>query len=209
VKLRDLIPSRTFDIGTSWSPNVAAIELKKAIDPARPPFGGSGDAPFTGEVRGAWAFEFSRRIGYRNSFLPMIRVVVKPSYRGGSRLHVRMQLHPLVGVFVALWMAGAVIGALVGLGVLLLRGEPLGLAVLALPLFGAAILGIPFALEAKKSESLLRSIYERAPAPLDPPSTGHVYRIAGDSTDEEVSAPDPCLSGEPLVEEQCTGNKDR
>jgi hypothetical protein len=77
-----LIPWRTFEIVTSWSPDVAVIELKKSIDQSRLYLRG-GNAPFLGDVRGTSDFQFSRRIGYRNSFLPVIRVVVEASWHSG------------------------------------------------------------------------------------------------------------------------------
>jgi hypothetical protein len=48
VRLRDLLPFRTFEIGTSWPPEVARVELKKSVDQGGLFSGGEGgDAPFS------------------------------------------------------------------------------------------------------------------------------------------------------------------
>jgi len=169
---RDLVPWRDFTIETSWSPTVAAVELQKRIGERR--FFGGGDTPFTGTVDGS-VFRFSRRIAYRNSFLPMIVAVIEPSHHNGARIRVQMRLHVLVMVFMAVWMTGATLAGLVGLTALA-RGQPAGLAALAFPLFGAALSTIPFALEARLAERLLREIYAQAPAPPAPPESGVAYR---------------------------------
>jgi hypothetical protein len=175
VRLRDLIPWRAFDIATSWSPQVAVIELRKVIDQETFLFGGGGNAPFVGDIRGEAEFRFRRRIGYGNSFLPIIRVVTEPLRHGATRLRVTMRLHLLVMAFMAVWMTGATFGALVGISAVV-AGQPGGLLAFALPLFGAGLVGIPFAFEARKAETLLRSIYANAPALPTPPETGQAYR---------------------------------
>jgi hypothetical protein len=170
-----LIPWRALDIGTSWSPEVAVIELRKFVDQGTLLLGGVGDAPFVGDIRGKSEFRFQRRITYRDSFLPMIRVAVEPWHHGGARLRATMRLQLFVMAFMAVWMTGATLGAIAGL-VAAFSGQPAGLLVLVLPLFGAGLLGIPFAFEARNAEILLRSIYGDAPALPEPPDTGQAYR---------------------------------
>lgn len=175
MRLRDLIPWRSFDILTRWSPEVAAVELKKTIHRGTSSFDQGNDAPFVGDVRVNSEFQFRRRIAYRNSFLPIIRVAVEPLRLGGTRLRVSMRLHALVMAITAVWMTGATLGALAGLPAVF-AGQPVGLIALALPLVGAGFVGIPFGIEAHQAESLLRAIYTNAPGLPDPPETGRVYR---------------------------------
>ena len=176
MHLRELIPWRSFFIGTRWSTDQAFTELEKAIDRDKSLFGtGGGSAPFVGDIRRTSEFLFWRRIGYRNSFLPIIRVVLEPSHHGGTRLRVTMRLHLFVMAFMAVWMTGTTVGALLSLAAVF-AGRPAGLLAFALPLVGAAITGVPFALEARAAERLLRSIYEDAPALPEPPDTGRAYR---------------------------------
>ncbi|AKU99194.1 hypothetical protein AKJ09_05858 [Labilithrix luteola] len=174
MQLRDLLPWRTFDITTCWSPEVAIVELKKRVDKGGMLFGGTGTAPFVGRVRGTSEFELRRRIRGQNAFLPNIRVVVEPWHRGGARLGVTMRLHAFVALFMAVWMTGATVGALAVLPAII-AGNAALLPWLAFPLFGVGIVGISFALEASKAENLLRAIYVDAPALPVAPETGRAY----------------------------------
>ncbi len=58
MRARDLLPWRDFTIETSWSPEVAALELGRRVG-ARSFFArahGSGDEPFVGEERDGKTF---------------------------------------------------------------------------------------------------------------------------------------------------------
>ena len=167
----DLIPWRHFTIETSWSPEVADIELRKRIDGLL----GTGDEVFRGRSTRNGQYKFQRVISYRNSFLPVITATVEPSHHNGARVRIRMRLHALVAIFMQLWMTGAMAGAIVGI-LALGSGQPAGLIALALPVFGAGLTTIPFALEARAAERLLREVYAAAPALPAPPETGAAYR---------------------------------
>jgi len=174
VQLRDLLPWRELIIDTSWSPSVAAIELRKSIQ-GPPPLSGGDDALFSGRVEGG-RFHFSRRVAYKNSFLPVIQAVVEPSHHDGARVRIRMRLHAFVLVFVLAWTAiAAVFGVAVAISVVS-RGRAMGLVGLLAPLFGVAIGSIPFALEARNAERLLRDVFARAPALPEAQKTGGAYR---------------------------------
>ena len=166
MQLRDLIPWRAFDIETRWSPEVAAVALRRAIDEGSLLFGRGETASFVGHVRGPLGpfaeFTFKRRITYRNSFLPVIRVVVEPGRDGGTRLRVTMRLHFFVIAFMSVWMTGAIAGALGGLSAAM-AGNAHGLGALVFPLFGVGMAVVPFALEAREARKLLCFIYADAP----------------------------------------------
>lgn len=61
--------------------------------------------PFIGQVTGN-DFTLYRDIRYRNSFLPRIRGHVS-SCPGGTRIDVGMNLHPLIVIFILVWLGGA------------------------------------------------------------------------------------------------------
>jgi hypothetical protein len=86
-----------------------------------------------------------------------------------------MRLHPFVLVFIALWMTGALGGAVGGL-LAIAAGAPQGLFALAFPAFGLALTCGGFGYEADRAERLLRAAYADAPALPDPPDTGEAYR---------------------------------
>jgi hypothetical protein len=82
-------------------------------------------------------------------------------------------MHWWATIFGAFWMTCATLGAIFSGLLGLLRGQPAGLIAFALPLAGGAFFGLPFALEAKKAEGLLREVFAAAPAP---PAEGGPYR---------------------------------
>jgi hypothetical protein len=158
VALRELIPWRDFVIETSSPPSTCSAELRACMAPPSL-FENTVDTLFVGESRSETEFRLSRRIDYRNSFIPIIVATIEPSAGGGSRVHVRMQLHPLAIVFMTIWMAGTLLAGLGGL-VLFAGGLRAGFAMVALPAFGAALVTLPFGFEARKAETLLRLLFE-------------------------------------------------
>ncbi len=160
MRARDLLPWRDFVIETSWSPVVAATEMKNRIGPRR--LYGGGSAPFAGESLNDAAFRFRRAIAYRNSFLPHIHVAVEPAGDRGALVHVRMQLHPAVLALTVIWLVGMTIGAIAQVTLAWHRhAGPLGLA---MPAIGIVVIVVSFGLEARKAEAMLREIYAPAPA---------------------------------------------
>lgn len=59
--------------------------------------------PFRGEVSSR-TFEMTRVIGYKNSFLPVIRGTIEGHATGGSVVRVRMTLHLFTMIFLIVWM---------------------------------------------------------------------------------------------------------
>jgi hypothetical protein len=158
MRLRDLRPWRDFVIETRLAPNMASAELEKLV--------GAG-GPFIHKPSSGRERRFCRRISYRNSFLPMIGVVVEPSPTG-ARVRISMRLHVFVMAFMTLWMTGATLGCLAMLTVGLRQQNPIALFALVFPLFGAALVSIPFALEARIAEDLLREPFAGPPKPGEP-----------------------------------------
>jgi hypothetical protein len=166
---------RDFVIDTSWSPNVAAIELRKSIQGA-PPLSGGEDALFSGRVANGRFRLTRKRTFYRSSFFPVIEAVVEPSWRDGARVRVRMRLHLFVMTVMCVWIAGATFGAIAAGTSMLSHGQPLGLVAVVFPLLGVGLVSIPFAIEATRAERTLREIFARAPPLPAPPETGVAYR---------------------------------
>lgn len=147
--LRDVIPWRSYVIETSLWP-FEVRELFRSLLAEQLVLGAEKHD----------GFKFSRRIQYRNSFLPVVQVTIEPA-SDRTLVRVRMRLMLPVAAFMAVWMFMTLGAAVVGL-VGVLRGE-LGAAVaLGFPLFGAGLCTAGFATEARKMDKLL---YGVLPAP--------------------------------------------
>jgi len=74
-------------------------------------FGISGMRPVMGNV-GETSFLLRQRTGYRNSFATVLRGTFEEETRR-TRLHCRLSVHPLVRVFMLVWLAGVLAGGCV------------------------------------------------------------------------------------------------
>ena len=178
MRVAELLPWRSFTIETSWPVEVAVVEIQKRMD-ARSIFGG-GKLPFAGVKVSDDAFKFSLQSPFRHSGRPIVLVAVVPGPRGGSRIAVRMRLQLFVMALMTIWMSVALLGAVAASVAAVRRGHGAGftmtLGLWAFAVLGAASIGIPFALGARKSERLLRAIFSNVPARPEPPDTGEAYR---------------------------------
>ncbi|MBN1531605.1 MAG: hypothetical protein JXA20_02985 [Spirochaetes bacterium] len=62
--------------------------------------------PYEARVLGGETIELRRIIHYRNSFLPQVRMILRPDPCGRVRMDVTMRLHDVTIVFLALWVLG-------------------------------------------------------------------------------------------------------
>jgi len=97
------LPYEDFEIKTSLSSYDAINRLKKITGASQHLwFWQRPKASYQGKIEGN-QFEISRSIGYRNSFLPIIKGKVR-SDLGGSSITISMQLHVLVMLFMIFWL---------------------------------------------------------------------------------------------------------
>lgn len=61
------------------------------------------NSSFSIKENGNGCFEFSRKINYRNSFLPVIKIKVLHHHRGSS-VNITMRLHAFVIIFLSIWI---------------------------------------------------------------------------------------------------------
>ncbi len=127
-------------------------------------FFAAGDNDFVGKVD-LDSFKIHRNVNYRNSFLPTICGSLE-SHPLGTKITIRMRLHPLVMAFLMFWIYEAVKFTLPFSGVIwadigqlvFLIGFPLIMTYLA------------FWFEAKKARMILEELHkETANTPLEPP----------------------------------------
>jgi hypothetical protein len=97
-----LFPYATLLIESPLSVEGAAARLQRATGPRTLFQIGPRSHPFAGEVTGH-EVRIQRAIAYQNSFLPHIRAHLEPRAQG-CRLVGSMSLHPLVSVFLIVWV---------------------------------------------------------------------------------------------------------
>jgi hypothetical protein len=97
-----ILPYQRFALDTTLPVEETCARLARSVEPRRSFRLGAGTCPFEGSVDGE-RFAIRRIILYRNSFLPLVNGSVEPTATG-SRLRGTLTLHPLVAVFLALWI---------------------------------------------------------------------------------------------------------
>ena len=109
------LPFEKLTYSTKLSREEALAKLAENIAPEKPfGFGSSktvSSKPYVGQCHGN-AFNVKRAIGYRNSFLPMIKGEVI-SDTGGTKVHVTMRPSVFVLAFMAFWMTGVGVACVV------------------------------------------------------------------------------------------------
>ena len=143
-----------------YDPDEVRRRLMSVVSPGvnfwgrpKPSIDESGQAPeFLGEVHDR-DFKIRRIIGYRNSFLPIIRGTVVPRPGGGSHLRLVMALHLAIVVSMVAWF-----GLLIWLLAMSasLEGAPAVSAILII-FVGVMTVG-GFVYEAGKGEDALRRL---------------------------------------------------
>lgn len=154
-----ILPYERLTIETTLSIEEARRRLADAIEPKRMRWGWSTSAkPFEGAITGD-RFEMSRIIRYRNSFLPQISGQIRQGYQGAA-IDLTLQLHPLVLIFMAVWLAGVGGAALLFLGTALGGGsfQPFSLIPLGMFVFIALLSTLAFNFEASKAKALLNQL---------------------------------------------------
>jgi hypothetical protein len=157
-----MFPLEKFTIYSSLAPDLVREKLLDVVEPRktfrwhrRHP-----DKPYQGEI-GEHSFEMMRIINYRNSFLPLIkgRISSEPI---GSKIEVEMSLHPVVFVFMLVWL-----GMVGQFGVLLLIAtiaegtfEPAALIPVGMFIFGCLLPLIGFKPEAGRSKKFLQQLLQ-------------------------------------------------
>ena len=156
--MRWLLPWRHFAIETTLAPEEVEATLLEHL---------GADKGWNGTV-GEGTFSIGRRIGYKNSFLPLVTGRIEPLHpdrAAGARVHVRMSMHVAVRIFMAVWIGFASLLASAFVVIALKAPGPLDLAQLAplgFPLLGLALMLGGFAPEARRAETFLRSIFPPA-----------------------------------------------
>jgi len=154
------LPYHRFEFLSPLKKEAAIEAMAKRVEPMRwlrwrwP--SSDNDERFEGDMTPD-GFKGHRIIGYRNSFIPQLQIVVTSEARG-SRVQITMQLHPLIWIFVAVWATAFVVIA----PTLLVTSPNVMTTLLTFLVFGAiyAMTMGGFWFEANKQEATLRGIFQ-------------------------------------------------
>jgi len=153
-----ILPYERFIIESPLTVDEVVHRLRNGVAPAKFSLRRSPQ-PFRGSVHGDRfvIHRVNRVIGFRNSFRPQVVGRVMPG-RSGSTIEVTMTLHPVVTVFMAVWLTIAAVG-FVGFGIAFLRSTAFAREVgffpfLFLP-FGLALCTVGFRIGAGGSKRAL------------------------------------------------------
>jgi hypothetical protein len=156
-----ILPYERLTIETTLPIEEAQRRLADAIEPKRMMRWGwsTPTKPFQGAIAGE-RFEMSRVIRYRNSFLPQITGQIRQGYQGAA-IDLTLQLHPLVLIFMVVWLAA------IGGAALLLLSSVLGSGSLQLYslipagmfVFAVLLCTLAFNFEASKAKVLLHQLF--------------------------------------------------
>jgi hypothetical protein len=94
------LPYQTIVLESPLAPQEARERLEAAVEPVQLVSRGPRQRPFEGTVEGT-TFHINRIITYRNSFRPQLHGRIETTTRGGARVVVSFQLHPVVLVLLA------------------------------------------------------------------------------------------------------------
>jgi hypothetical protein len=156
-----VLPYERLTIETALTVEEAQRRLAEAVEPrkyVRWPFQ-PRSKPFEGSVAGE-QFEISRVIGYRNSFLPRISGQIRQGPIGAT-VDITLALHPVVMIFMAVWLLGVGGAGLVAASVAFSAGafQPYGLIPIGMFVFGVLLCTLGFNFEAAKAKSLLKQLF--------------------------------------------------
>jgi len=159
------LPYERLKIKTTLSSQEALKRLDNAIEPKRYfRLFGSGTKPYQGKVEGSH-FEISRIIGYRNSFLPMIKGDVQTEI-GGCTIYISMKPHIFIIAFMIFWLGGIGLAFLATLGPFVSSLGQISTADPSLLLFPGGMLAFGYALflggfkfESIKSKKFFKDLF--------------------------------------------------
>lgn len=152
-----------------YSTKVDSVEILKRIEEIIEPkktfsltgvFGRGNLKDYEGFVKKN-EFKINRIIGYRNSFLPQIKGLVEKDFTG-TKVHLKMHLHPFVMLFMCVWFGGVGLGFLAFLPSLLNLEdfEPLALLPFGMLIFGYLLVTLSFKFESKKTRKYFLELFD-------------------------------------------------
>jgi hypothetical protein len=154
------LPRRSLTLAIELTPEEALARLAENVEVSRPSLllrltGGPKPKPFLGQVDGN-TFTLMRIIRYRNSFQPLIRGAIEPR-SSGSAVRLTMNINPLTGFVIGLWIVASLVIGVVGL---FIHDNAAGRMIpFYMAVFGYLVCMGPFAIEAYLGKRALLRIF--------------------------------------------------
>jgi hypothetical protein len=165
AEMIDLVFGRRLTFHTPLTPGDLTTRLEREVAQPRLLSSARGTQLFEGSVADG-RFRMMRSVRGRNSFRPVISGAVSSGERG-TRVDVRLQLHPVVMVFCgAVLLVGAMIGSIAIPEYLATGASPALIFMLGLAAVVTAF-AIAAALEARKATLMLAALFGVEPVPPD------------------------------------------
>lgn len=157
--LKYLLPFDRFVIRSPLSAADATAALQAVVEPKKLRVFDKREKAFEGTIEEG-NFDIRRLIGYRNSFLPMIRGKVE-AVPGGCTVRVTMRLMIAVMVFCAFWLTGVVSACIVMTTTEVRETEvgPFALVPFGMLAFFLVLVNGAFWFEANKQKKVLMDLF--------------------------------------------------
>lgn len=149
------VPYEHLTIDTALPLNEAVDRITRLVEPYQFLRFSRNHTEFQGKVT-QQDFRITRIIHYRNSFIPIIkgRFVTNPL---GTRIIIKMTLHPLAIAFMIFWMGAA--GVMIVRALLQIDERTVVQPALAMMVFGYLLTTVAFKLESVKARKRLRQLF--------------------------------------------------
>lgn len=155
-------PYDSFEIKTTMSEDEIVTLLNSEIKPRKTRSFFTNDTGFKCDVS-LNGFKIIRIIHYQNGFQPIITGTFSKE-KSGTTIKVNMELHPMVRIFMYIWLGFTGIGALTTTATLLSGHtslSPMSLIPFVMLIFGCVLTSASFWFEAKKQKPLLFEIFTK------------------------------------------------
>lgn len=164
IELMNLLPFENITYETRLSLIEIQSRISDIIEPKKtfrkPAIFRSVDTkPYEGRLVGN-TFKVTRLIRYQNSFLPKIKGEIEKGYRG-TKVNIKMRLHPFVLVFMLIWFGGVIMAAVSMLAASVTEGfDGIALIPVGMLVFGYALVTGAFKYETQKSKKFFAELFE-------------------------------------------------
>jgi hypothetical protein len=159
MKFKDFLPYENYILITKLSPKIVMDKLQAQVQAERSIYKSVSPKNLLYEGRCADnSFKIKKIINYRNSFLPNITGNVYTEL-GETHIHIKMQPHTFVLVFMGVWLSGVSFGCIVTLISTVLNFAANGFNAVLFAPCGMLAFGLTLFIGGFKSESVGTKVF--------------------------------------------------